>query len=89
MINRVAPDASPGAVFTKSEINILDKITIGKKSKATKNTLSFYLLKREKLGGYLARANDSPPGNMIMWRGMLRLQDIELGFDLGCDFVGN
>ena len=89
MINRVAPEASPGTVFTKSEIKIHDKISIEKKYMANKNTLSFYLLKLAKLGGYLARANDPPPGNMIIWRGLFRLQDIELGFDLGRDFVGN
>jgi hypothetical protein len=25
------------------------------------------------LGGYLARAKDLPPGNMVIWRGLQRL----------------
>jgi hypothetical protein len=25
------------------------------------------------LGGYLARSSDSPPGNMVIWRGLSRL----------------
>ncbi|MBC8753011.1 hypothetical protein, partial [Paraburkholderia podalyriae] len=40
-----------------------------------------------RLGGYLARANDAPPGNTVMWRGMQRLTDIQLGYELarnGC-----
>ncbi len=41
-----------------------------------------------RLGGYLARANDSPPGNMVMWRGLSRLTDIELGFLLGVKLCG-
>ena len=35
-----------------------------------------------KLGGYLARGKDPPPGNMVLWRGMSRLTEIHLGFEL-------
>lgn len=38
---------------------------------------------------YLARANDSPPGNMVVWRGLSRLTDINLGFLLAIQNVGN
>ncbi len=31
------------------------------------------------LGGYLARKNDPSPGNMVVWRGMTRLNDISFG----------
>jgi len=41
------------------------------------------------LGGYLARAGDAPPGNMVIWRGLARLTDIEIGFLLGAQNVGN
>jgi hypothetical protein len=51
--------------------------------------LSSYLTKIARLGGYLARAKDPPPGNAVMWRGMSRLTDIELGFVMGAQFVGN
>jgi hypothetical protein len=44
--------------------------------------LSKCLLQIAKLGGYLARANDPPPGNTVMWRGLARLSDIQLGFNL-------
>ena len=42
-----------------------------------------------RLGGYLARASDSPPGNMDIWRGLSRLTDIEMGFLIGAKLVGN
>jgi hypothetical protein len=29
-----------------------------------------------RLGGYLARAHDPPPGNLILWRGIARLTDM-------------
>ena len=38
---------------------------------------------------YLARAKDPPPGNAVMWRGLTRLTDIQLGFILGAQLVGN
>jgi len=40
------------------------------------------------LGGYLARTKD-PPGNMVLWRGLTRLTDIHLGFELKNQLVGN
>ena len=48
-------------------------------------SLGFYLTKIARLGGYLARAQDGPPGNAVMWRGMSRLTDIELGFLIGAN----
>ena len=41
------------------------------------------------LGGNLARANDPPPGNTVMWRGMSRLTDIALGAAIGARIVGD
>ncbi|MGY4319162.1 hypothetical protein ACVWW1_008489 [Bradyrhizobium sp. JR3.5] len=36
----------------------------------------------EQVGGYLARAYDPPPGNLIMWRGLSRFIDIATGATL-------
>ena len=41
--------------------------------------LSAYLTKLARLGGYLARSSDPPPGNIVIRRGLSRLIDIELG----------
>jgi hypothetical protein len=46
------------------------------------------LIKLAQLGGYLARAGDPPPGNMVMWRGMRRLIDIQLGYELALENSG-
>ena len=45
-------------------------------------TLSSYLIKVARLGGYLARTRDPPPGNTVLWRGISRLTDIALGAKL-------
>ena len=29
------------------------------------------------------RTSDPPPGNMIIWRGLTRLSDMMLGFNMG------
>ena len=51
--------------------------------------LSTYLIKLARLGGYLARAHDPPPGNILIWRGLSRPTDIELGIMIGIQLVGN
>lgn len=88
MMNRVAPAAPPLVALTSVETHLLDRLlpAVPKRRKAT---LSTYLIKIARLGGYLARTKDSPPGNMVMWRGLSRLTDIEIGFLLGAQVVGN
>jgi hypothetical protein len=51
--------------------------------------VSHYLMEVAKLGGYLARTKDPPPGNMVVWRGLTRLTDVVLGFELNDQVVGN
>jgi len=90
MMNRVAPAASPSVALTSIETHVLDLLipdrAVGKPQSAT---LGSYLIKIARLGGYLARAKDPPPGNAVMWRGVSRLTDIELGFVMGAQLVGN
>jgi hypothetical protein len=90
MVNRVAPMISPTIALTAVEMRVLDLLihdrTAGKRTRAT---LTSYLTKIARLGGYLARAKDPPPGNAVMWRGVSRLTDIELGFVIGSQLVGN
>lgn len=85
MINRCCTNAPPKFALTDIEIKLLDHIIKDSKSK----DLSDYLTKIAKLGGYLGRASDPPPGNIIMWRGLSRLIDIQLGFNLAMKIVGN
>lgn len=87
MINRVAPGISAALVFTSTEISLLDKL-VANKDKLHRKSISKYLTKLAMLGGYLARSNDPPPGNMVIWRGASRLTDIVLGFNLASDNCG-
>ena len=91
MMNRAVPTASPSLAFTAREIHLLNRLVKEKKGPQRLQglRLSAYLIKLARLGGYLARAGDSPPGNRVIWRGMSRLTDIELGFAIGVELVGN
>jgi hypothetical protein len=90
MLNRATPEASPQMALTPTEIYLLDQLVRDPPSVGSAaNALSLYLTKLARLGGYLARAKDPPPGNTVKWRGMTRLTDIQLGFILGTQLVGN
>jgi hypothetical protein len=90
MLNRSAPDASPNLALTDIEIGLLDHLVKDKgQSSLRRKPLSHYLTKIARLGGYLARTNDPPPGNTVMWRGLSRLTDIGLGAIAGVELVGN
>ena len=88
MLNRSAPGASPTLALTATEIALLDRL-VNDKPLARRKNLSHYLTKIARLGGYLARANDPPPGNTVMWRGLSRLTDIALGAIVGAEIAGN
>lgn len=88
MVNRASPEAPAEMALTKTEIEILDRMVANAKPPG-KPTVSHYLVAIAKLGGYLARAKDPPPGTMVVWRGLSRLTDIHLGFDLSNQLVGN
>jgi hypothetical protein len=90
MLNRAEPDPSPEIALTPTEIYLLDQLVPDpRRDSAVENRLSVYLTKLARLGGYLARAKDPPPGNTVMWRGLTRLTDIQIGFVLGTQLVGN
>ena len=82
-------DPPPQLALTNNEIRLLDHLfTDVGKSQRTK-TLSHYLTKLARLGGCLARVSDPPPGNNVMWRGLSRLTDIELGVEITVGIVGD
>ena len=90
VVNRAVPNASPEIALTSTEVYLLDQLVPDRPTQAQPdNTLSFYLTKLARLGGYLARVKDPPPGNTVMWRRLTRLTDIQLGFILGTQLLGN
>ena len=89
MINRTNPELSPQVAFTELELWLLDELVQDKANERSPNSLTAYLTKLARLGGYLARVHDPPPGNTVIWRGLSRLTDIQLGAIIGAQLVGN
>lgn len=88
MVNRTNPQSSADQVFTETEIAILNHVA-GESGKPAPKNVAHYLFVVAKLGGYLARKNDGPPGNTVIWRGLSRLTDIHLGVEISKQLVGN
>ncbi|TAN25965.1 MAG: IS4 family transposase [Castellaniella sp.] len=83
MVCRYAPRAPAAIALTESEKLILCHASARwRKPLTQQSALGDYLVGLARLGGYLARAHDPPPGNLVMWRGMRRLSDLELGAEL-------
>ena len=97
MLNWAEPDLEPNLVLSELETSILDRLVPDPaRDPPAAKRLSLYLTKiarlgayLARLGAYLARAKDPPPGNIVMWRGLSRLNDITLGATLQADVVGS
>jgi hypothetical protein len=88
MLNRANPQLPASTVFTQDELRILSRVD-PKPPPSRGDTVGDYLVTLARLGGYLSRTHDPPPGNTVLWRGMVRLMDIELGYELAREDVGN
>ena len=89
MLNRTRPQASSDEAFTELDQYLLDELMPDKPAQHRAAPLAHYVVKLARLGGYLDRTHDPPPGNTVIWRGMSRLTDIELGIMIGVQLVGN
>ncbi len=89
MLNRTVPQADLALAFTKLERQLLDRLTKTPRHLAEVQSVACYLEKLAQLGGHLRRAHDPPPGNQLIWKGMARLTDIELGYLLAKENAGN
>lgn len=89
MLNRCSKRLSAYTAFTETEIKLLGSFMKNDICRSVAKNLSYYINTLAKLGGYLARASDPPPGNMVIWKGLSRLTDIQVGFNLAMKIVGN
>ena len=82
MVARAAPETPAEVALTPAEMIILGPAVPDGSGHATTRTLATCLAKVARLGGYLARTRDPPPGNTVIWRGWARLADVMLGAEL-------
>jgi hypothetical protein len=92
ILARQTPAGSPEAVFTHTERILLER-AMPPNRRTTSRGLAFYMTAVARLGGYLDRKGDAPPGTTVIWRGFTRLSDLDEGFRAakkgGRSLVGN
>ena len=78
MLIRKTPAADPAAVLTEDERHLLEQ-AVPDRMRPARRDLEFYVKAVARLGGYLGRASDPPPGTTVIWRGFSRLADLVEG----------
>ena len=85
LLRREAPDLPCTVFFDEWEAEVLEVV----EEKRRKGKLERPLTLAEattmvaRLGGYLARPSDPPPGPIVLWRGFIRLDGMVVGYRLG------
>ena len=83
LAHRAGPDAAPRTALSEREIALLDRLTPGAGAGELRGkTLATHVRRLARLGGHLGRSRDPPPGIIVLWRGLSRLADIELGMEI-------
>jgi hypothetical protein len=79
--DRTDPELPATLVLTEVDILLLDRL-VPPADDSYRGTVGDFLNWVARLGGYLNRRHDGPPGHTVLWRGLTRLADIQLGYDL-------
>ena len=83
LLNRHVPEADATQVVTENEWKALYAVTHKTRTFPKKTpTVAQVVLWIAKLGGFLGRKSDGPPGVTVLWRGWHRLTDISNTFAL-------
>jgi len=75
LLARTTPESPAELAFTKKEQDLLSQI-VNKKPLAKPINISDCVTLLARLGGYLDRKSDRPPGAEVIWRGWLKLADL-------------
>jgi hypothetical protein len=79
-LSRQQPEAAPTTVFSEDECRAIELVF-------PKHAQSLDLRKVTalvaQLGGHQGRKGDGPPGSIVLWRGLQRIEDIAFGLRLG------
>ena len=87
LLGRETPELPAEVLFSDLEVKVLSAYA-KKKVLHPPTSLGAAVNLIAKLGGYLGRSNDPPPGHQLMWRGYIHLQLMCDGFTLKGDDSG-
>jgi len=84
LLGREVPDMPCGVFFDEWEVKVLEALEARKGKRGTKPpfTLGTAIILMARLGGYLARRSDPPPGPKCIWKGLIALFNRAAGFEL-------
>ena len=85
MLNRDDTRCSPILAFSELEMKVLRHYF---RERNKPKSLQQYIIRLARLGGYLYRSNDRPPGYTVIRKGLRRLAELSAGFELAL-LVGN
>lgn len=81
---RLEPQTPVAQEFSPDEVAVLDRCRQQqeKRGRARVQTVAEAVRVIARLGGHLGRKGDGPPGAKVLWRGLRRLHDQVLGFQM-------
>ena len=81
LLGRACPELPAEVLLSETEVTVLNAFAKQHRIKPPAN-LGDAVRLVARLGGYLGRNNDPPPGHQVMWKGYAVLQMLCLGFSL-------
>lgn len=88
MLTRELPTAPAEIAFSNAEMKILDAMVKDTTQIMSSSPLEKYTIKLARLGGYMGNKNRQPPGNIVIWRGLRRLNEILVGWEMATEKCG-
>jgi len=88
MNGRKKANRSAGLAFSDTELKILDTMIKDTTQIMSSPPLEKYTIKLAQLGGYIGNKNKHPPGNIVIWRGLRRLNEIQTGWEIATGRCG-
>ncbi len=84
LLGREAPDLPCTMFFDESEVEVLEAVVEERTKSKLKRplTLAEAMTAVARMGGYLDRPSDPPPGSKVLWRGFITLDGMVVGFRL-------
>lgn len=82
LLGRQTPDLPADLLFSDLELKVLEAFANTRRDLKAPTRLHEAVLVVAKLGGYLGRKHDPPPGHQLMWQGYTTLRDMCRGAQL-------
>jgi hypothetical protein len=84
LLSREVPDLPCTVFFDKWEVTVLEALEEQRRDTPLDHPLTLVeaITSMARLGGYLARPSDPPPGAKVLWKGLLRLSGMVEGYRL-------